>query len=333
MSHPVLERHLQRRALRALYLFYGDEEFLMQRALRRLEEALQAQTGEAPLKVVQESQEVGLAEFLAQARMAPLWGSGQLLVLRRADAYPPEALKAILDYLEHPAPRSWIVLMAEGLKTRDVGKHPVWSRLQEQEAALGFWRLREGELYQWLGREAQALGKSLNAAAAQRLAEIVGENLSELSQELNKLALFAGPEKALTPNLVSQLASHSRTYNIFALVDTLGEREASKCLSALDHLLDLGEPPAKILGMLARQLRLLMRIKETPPGMAPEAQARSLGVPQYQLKKMAAQAGRFSVQGLRAHLALLHQADLRLKTSTGDPRLCLEWALLQMGPG
>jgi len=305
----------------------------MQRALRRLAETLQAQTGEAPLKVVQESQEVGLAEFLAQARMAPLWGSGQLLVLRRVDAYPAAVLKAILDYLEHPAPRSWIVLMAEGLKARDLGKHAVWSRLQEQEAALGFWRLREGELYQWLGREAQALGKSLNAAAAQRLVEIAGENLSELSQELNKLALFAGQEKALTPSLVSQLASHSRTYNIFALVDTLGEREALRRLSALDHLLDLGEAPPKILGMLARQLRLLLRLKEIPPGTAPEAQARSLGVPQSLLKKMAAQAGRFSVQGLRAHLDLLHQADLRLKTSTGDPRLWLEWALLQMGPG
>jgi DNA polymerase III delta subunit len=37
MSHPLLERHLERRAVKPLYLFYGDEEFLMNRALARLE--------------------------------------------------------------------------------------------------------------------------------------------------------------------------------------------------------------------------------------------------------------------------------------------------------
>jgi DNA polymerase-3 subunit delta len=333
MSHPVLERHLERRALRPLYLFYGDEEFLMQRALRRLEAGLTEQAGEAPLKVVQEFQEVGLAEFLAQARVAPLWGPGQLLVLRRLEAYPAANLEPISRYLEHPAPRSWVILLAEGLKPKELEKHPVLGRLQRDEAALGFWRLKEGESYQWLAQEAQGLGKTLTLAAAQRLVEIVGENLAELAQELTKLALFAGEEKTLTPALVSQLASHSRTYSIFALVDALGEAAAQKRLSALDHLMDLGEPPAKILGMLARQLRLLIRFKESPGDTSPEALARNLNIPQGLLRKISAQAGRFSLPALRGHLTLLHQADLQLKTSTANPRLWLEWALLQMGQG
>jgi DNA polymerase-3 subunit delta len=305
----------------------------MQRALRRLEEHLREQSGEAPLKVVQESQEVDLPEFLAQARVAPLWGSGQLLVLRRPEAYPEPVLKALLGYLDHPAPRAWVILLAEGLKTRDLQQHPVFSRLQKEEAALGFWRLRERELYQWLAREAQALGKNLTLAGAQRLVELVGQNLAELAQELTKLALYAGQEANLTPALVAQLASHSRTYNIFALVDTLGEAGVQRRLAALDHLLDLGEPPARIIGMLARQLRLLIRAKETPGDLPPETLARNLNLLPGLAKKLAAQAARFSPDALRRHLALLHQADQKLKTSTGNPRTWLEWALLQMGPG
>jgi DNA polymerase III delta subunit len=92
MSHPILERHLERRSLRPLYLFYGEEEFLMERALRRLERALSEKSGEAATRVVQEAPEVSLEEFFAQARVATLWGGGQLLVLRRANAYPAEAL-------------------------------------------------------------------------------------------------------------------------------------------------------------------------------------------------------------------------------------------------
>ena len=262
MSHPLLERHLERQAVKPLYLFYGDEEFLMNRALLRLEAGLTDRAGEPPSKVVREAQEVELPEFLAESRAATLWGPGQLLILRRVDTYPAAQLKAITGYLDHPAPRAWVVLLAEGLKAREVEKHAVWGRLAREEAALGFYRLREGELYQWLTREARQLGKNLTLAAAQRLVEMVGDNLAELSQELEKLALFAGPENTLTPALVTQLASHSRTYNIFALVDALGAPGFHQRLTSLGHLMDLGEHPAKILGMLARQVRMLIRVKE-----------------------------------------------------------------------
>ncbi len=333
MSHPTLERHLERQALRPLYLFYGEEEFLMERAWRRLEQAMEEKAGTAPLRVIREAQEISLEEFLAQARVPSLWGSGQLLVLRRVEAVPDKSLKGIPAYLEHPPAWAYVILTAPGLKAREVGKHPVWSRLQRDEAALAFWRLKEEELYSWLTREARAMGKTLTLPAAQRLVEVVGANLAELNQELEKLALFAGPEKTLSPHLVSQVASHSRTFNIFALVEALGESDPQKRLAALDHLMDLGEPPARILAMLARQLRMLIHLKETAPNAPPPQVAGKLNLPPGLVNRLSRQAQAFSRAALRSHLVLLHQADRHLKTSTANPRLWLEWALLHMGPG
>lgn len=333
MSHPILERHLERRSLRPLYLFYGDEEFLMERALRRLERALSEKSGEAATRVVQEAPEISLEDFFAQARVATLWGGGQLLVLRRANAYPAAALTLVTAYLEHPAPHSLVVLMAPGLKTSEVQKHAVFGRLLKNEAALGFFRLREGELLPWLTREARRLGKTLSPAAAQRLLEVVGDNLSELHQELNKLVLYAGAEATLTPQQVNQLATHSRSYNIFALVDALGEASPQRRLTALNHLLELGEPPARILAMLARQLRLLIRYREADPQAAPADLAKELRLAPGLVKKVGRQAHQFSLKALKSHLHLLHQADLAIKTSAASPRVWLEWTLLQMGPG
>lgn len=317
----------------------------MERALARLEEGLKDDQGEPPVKglfyapaprtrrglrddqdetpgkAAPEAQEFPVADFLTESRVATLWGPGQLLVLRRLELNAA-AFKAINAYLDHPAPRTWVVLLAEGAKTKDLAKNPVWSRLQKTEAALGFFRLKEADLFPWLSREAKNLGKALTLAAAQRLVEVVGDNLAELSRELEKLALYAGEEKSLTPQLVNQLATHSRTYNIFALVEALGEPKAHKRLFALGQLLDLGEPPAKILVMLARQLRLLIKFKEKAPGLSP-----------WDMKRLAPQAPRFSEAALRTHLFLLHQIDRQLKTSAGSPRLWLEWALLKMGPG
>lgn len=333
MSHPILERHIEQQALRPLYLFFGEEEFLMERALKRLEAALAARFGEAPAKISESAQETSLEDFLAQARLASLFGPGQLLVLRRADAYPDRVVQATVPpYLDRPAPRSWVVITAPGLKAREVEKHAVWSRLKKGEAALGFWRLREEEICQWLAREARGLGKNLNLAAAQALVAMVGDNLAELAQELEKLALFAGTEAQLTPAMVAQLASHSRSFTIFALVEALGEAHPQKRLAALDHLMELGEPAAKIITMLARQVRLLLKAREVK-GASPGELAAKLGLAPRTAKTLSRQTVRFSRAALRRHLKLLHQADLHLKTSTGNPRLWLEWTLLQMGPG
>ena len=222
MSHPILERHLETRRRQAPLSLLRGRGVPHARALARLEAALTDRAGEPPTKVVREAQEVELAEFLAESRAATLWGPGSSSSCGGWTTIPRPSSRPSTTYLDHPAPRAWVVLLAEGLKAREVEKHAVWGRLSREEAALGFYRLREGELYQWLTREARHLGKNLTLAAAQRLVEMVGDNLAELSQELEKLALFAGPENTLTPALVTQLASHSRTYNIFALVDALG---------------------------------------------------------------------------------------------------------------
>ncbi len=305
----------------------------MERAVRRLEEALTARFGEPPVKITESATEVSLEDFLAQARLASLFGPGQLLVLRRAEVYPDEVVQAALPaYLDHPAPRSWVVLTAFGLKSREVERHPVWSRLKKGEAALGFRRLKEEEICQWLTREAKGLGKNLSPAAAQALVAMVGDNLAELTQELEKLVLFAGTEANLTPGMVAKLASHSKSFTIFALVDALGEAHPQKRLAALDHLLELGEPAARILTMLARQVRLLLKARETP-NASPGELASRLGLPPRVARTLSQQAARFSPLALRRHLKLLHEADRHLKTSTGNPRLWLEWTLLQMGPG
>jgi len=67
-----LERHLERQSIKPLYLFYGNEEFLMRRALARLEEGLRDRWGEAPVRVLREVQEVQEVELpeLAESRVA-----------------------------------------------------------------------------------------------------------------------------------------------------------------------------------------------------------------------------------------------------------------------
>jgi len=332
MSQTILERQLKKKSLKSIYLFYGEEEFLIRRALAHLEDWLR-QEADLAGKTVLETGETSLAEAVAAARSPQLWGGRQLIVLWLGERLKAAELAPLGQYLKAPSASTCLVLVALKLKPKDVQGHSLWKVLQEQEAALGFPRLREGELPAWLEREAKRQGKTLGPGAARLLMEVGGFNLADLHQELEKLILYTGAEPTITPADVTQLGSHSRTHTIFELVEALGQSRPDKALKVLDRLLELGEPPALILVMIARQVRLLLRTREgLKKRLSTEALAQELGVYKNVAEKLQRQAAGFRLGQLQGHLIRLHVADQNLKTGMAAPRLLLEKVVLDLCP-
>jgi DNA polymerase-3 subunit delta len=203
----------------------------------------------------------------------------------------------------------------------------------EREAALTFPRLREGELPNWLEREAKRQGKTLGPGAARQLAESVGYNLLELHQELEKLILYTVGQTAITTADIARLSSHSRIHSVFELLDSLGQNRPDKALKVLRRLLELGEHPSVIVVMLARQIRLLMRTREgLQKNLEVAALAKELGVQKFSAEKLQRQAGGFRLAQLQNHLIRLHEADQQIKTGMAEPRLLLEKIILDLCP-
>lgn len=330
MRAALLDRHLKQGHLQPVYLFFGEEEFLIRRALRRLEQGLQHR-GELAAKYQFTAKATALEEILAQARSPQLWGGRQLLIIWEADKFSPAELTSLATYCQAPAAAAILVLVALGLKAKEVEKHKFWRHFLAQEAALGFPKLKEVEIIAWLDREAKAQGKILAAGAAQRLLELVGPDLQELHQELEKLLLYSGMEPQITLAMVNQLGSTSHNYTIFELVAALGQRQPVPALKILNRLLTLGEPPHRILVMLARQVRLLLKIQEgrqqrlTLPELA-----RRLEVHPFAVEKLQRQAASLSPAALHQALIRLQEIDAAVKAGMPAPALLLENFILTL---
>jgi DNA polymerase-3 subunit delta len=331
MSHAVLERHLNKSTLKPVYLWFGEEEFLIRRALARLEAWLQ-QRDDLAAKTVLDGTETPLTEALRAARSPQLWGGRQLVIVWRAERYKAAELAVLGKYLQAPSNQTCLILIASGLKPKDVQAHSLWRQLLEQEAALGFPRLREGELPTWLEREAKRQGKSLGPGTARHLVDAVGQNLSDLDQELEKLILYTGDKPIISAADAAKLSSHSRMHSIFELVEALGQSRPDKALKVLDRLLELGEQPSVILVMLARQIRLLIMTREGLKKNLDATQlASELGVPKFVAEKLQKQAPSFRLAQLKSQLIRLHEADRGIKTGAVS-RLLLEKVILDLCP-
>ena len=102
---------------------------------------------------------------------------------------------------------------------------------------------------------------------------------------------------------------------IFNMVDALGQRNAQNAALYLHRLLDTGEHPLSIFGMVVRQFRLLIQTRwlidqrQTAPKITDR-----LKLHPYVAQKLYSQALRFTPPQLRAAYALLLETDLAIKT-------------------
>ncbi len=113
----------------------------------------------------------------------------------------------------------------------------------------------------WIRARAEQRKVRLDASAVTDLAEFVGDDLRQLDQELIKLADYANG-RVVGRAEVRLLVAATRVASIFEMVDALGMGDTRRAAHLLHQILDSdGEAPLSVLGMIARQFRLILQAK------------------------------------------------------------------------
>ena len=181
------------------------------------------------------------------------------------DGLAPEVVKgrtkAFIAYFEQ-VPESTVLVLVED----DVAAGQAFRRLQElsrdgQVRITTCERLKRSDLPQWIRNRAQMRNVKLDGPAMMDLAEFVGDELRQLDQELIKLGDYAHG-RAVTRDDVRRLVPATRVASVFDLVDALGSGNGPMAGKLMTHALDIdGEPPLRLLAMVARHYRQLLSLK------------------------------------------------------------------------
>ena len=168
----------------------------------------------------------------------------------------------LLAYLDEVPASTELVFLEEDT----AGSGPIVRRLQElartgQAKIVTCEKLRRNELPDWIRQRAALRRVKLDAGAIADLAEFVGDELRQLDQELIKLADYA-PHRTVTREDVRRLVPATRAASVFEMADALGMGDGATAGKLMRHALDIdGEQPLRLLGMIARQYRLLIQAK------------------------------------------------------------------------
>lgn len=183
---------------------------------------------------------------------------------------------------------------------------------------------QERERPRWIMERARSRGGEIEPQAAALLAHRIGEDLTLADMELAKLSTYAAG-RAISAEDVERLTPYSPEASIFEMVDALGQRQGEKALTLVRQLLDDGDDPLRIYGMIIRQYRLLLMVREQlDRGQTPATMEKTIGVKGWLARKLAGQAGYYSLDLLERIYRKLLEIDLDMKTGQMDPVLALE---------
>lgn len=225
--------------------------------------------------------------------------------------------KKLLAYLDQVPPTTELVFVEDDT----LGSGAILRRLLELQRdgrarLIACLKPRRNELPDWIRARARLRQVKLDANALADLTDFIGDELRQVDQELIKLADYAGRERTVTRADVRRLVPATRAANIFELVDALGLGDAPTAGRLMQHALDSdGEQPLRLLGMIARQYRLIIQAKALQAdGMKPPEIARELGVQEWTAPKLMTQAGRHTFARLERAMAQILATDEAIKT-------------------
>ncbi|MDE2322161.1 MAG: DNA polymerase III subunit delta [candidate division NC10 bacterium] len=309
-GHSVAQQ-VHRGEVASVYCLYGEEEYRREQALNQLLDALLPE-GTRDLNLDQiRSGESGAQSILGSARTLPFLASRRVVLVRGVEELSREQQEELLAYLDNPCPTSCLVLVGRRLDLRT----RLAAAIQKKGVLLRFDRLEADSLKESLLAAAQEQGRRLQPEAISLLMALVGDDFRQLIYNVEKLALFVGEREEISTKDVEALVGETRVRSIFQLTDAVSGGNLDVALRCLTSLLRSGEEPLAIIGMLARQIRLLIRAKALQEQSVPVSRmTHELGLPPRVVAALTEQSTSRSWRQLSGAVQLLSGADVAIKT-------------------
>jgi DNA polymerase III subunit delta len=326
-----------------VYVVHGDDPIEMTRFVDAMVAKL-AETGMAEMNLSRlDGRTVSESDLRTAALSLPFLADRRLVVVDQAqtrfakgseerlkpflDGIPPTTALVLLVYDTFEAGgarRGWQSMpanhwLAKWIESAHGRCHYKVCRLPDQE-----------DMPFWIRKKAEALGGKFNTAAAITLADHTGNDTRYAQQEITKLLTYVDGARAVEPADVELLTAPGGQVNVFDMVDALGEGSADRALRLLRGLLDETDTYS-LFGMMVRQFRLLVQTREVlDEGGSVDTLAHELSVPSFVARKLAGQAGRFSLARLCQVYHRLLELDEGTKLSQWSPELALELFVAEM---
>lgn len=223
---------IKRGDVRSIYFLTGDEPFYIDGISNYIEENLLAEEEKEFNQIVYYGRDIKVEDIISTAKRYPMMAERQVVIIKEAQDLS-RTIEDLLPYVENPQPTTVLVLC---YKYKKLDKR---KKLSKAIIKTGVYfesqKLYENKVPEWIRKVVNKRGYTITPKAAQMLVEFIGNDLSKVNNELEKLQLIIKPGDSITPILVEENIGISKDYNNFELQNAISRRDVKKAFGIIQY--------------------------------------------------------------------------------------------------
>jgi len=233
VTHEQVLNDLKAGKFKNVYLLHGDEPYFIDTLVTWIEHHLLSEDAQAFNQTVVYGKDVDHRAIIDEARQFPLMSDRRVIIVREAQEM--KTLKDLADYAKKPVPHTILVLVH---KHKSFDKRLALAKALSDQVVFESKKLYDNQLPAWILGYAKSIQLGIDDKMAQILADYLGNDLSKIANELDKLALSQGRGVKISLEVIQDQIGISKEFNVFELQKALGEKNKAKAFLIAKYFAD-----------------------------------------------------------------------------------------------
>jgi DNA polymerase-3 subunit delta len=332
MSASKIISDLKKGNVKAVYWLEGEEEFFIDEVMNYAEKNILSESEAGFNLTVFYGRDTQWADVVNACRRYPMFSERQVVLLKEAQAM--RDIEKLETYIENPLSSTLLFVSYKNKKVD--GRTRLAKLLKDKAVVLSTKKFYENELPEWTQELARSKGFTVGGKALFLLIDHIGNDLSRMSNEIDKLALNMGDRKNITEDDIEKYIGVSKDFNVFELQQALATRDLYKAIRIIQYF--EANPKAAPLQLVFPSLynffsKVLMI--HSVPSKDEKGLASAISVHPFFVKDYIQASRRFNPSQLEQIILLLHEYNLKSiginDAGTEDALLLKEMAVKMVG--
>jgi len=325
MKYSEFIAQIEKGKISPLYHFTGEEEFLKREAVEKLIGLLIEPTLKSFNLDFVQARESKAEEIINLCATLPFGSKKRMVVIYDIQKLHPRHKDELSKYLPHIPESSCLVVISNKVDRR----LKFYQDIKQTATEIDFSSLKEDEVSDWIGERVEKYRKKMEPKGVALLLEAVGNNLFELSNELEKLSIYVQDKELIDLKDIENVVGYTKTENVFQLNQAIGEKKLNRALKILKDLTLSKGKETSIIFMLGDHFLKLYKIKASAEKNMYNL-AHLLRIYHGSVQEYQNQAKNFSLEQLEKGLSLIYQADLDLKSGKMPQKFLVELLIYEL---
>jgi len=214
-----------------IYWLEGEEEYFIDKVMKYAESNILKESETGFNLSVFYGKDADWAAVINACRRYPMFAERQVVLLKEAQQM--RDIEKLEAYIENPL-TSTIFVVSYREKKVD-GRTRLAKLLKEKGVVLTTKKLYDNQLPEWTEELVQSKELNISQKALMLLVDHIGNDLSRIENEIDKIAINLGKRKGITETDVEQYVGVSKDFNVFELQAALATKNLSKAIQIIQY--------------------------------------------------------------------------------------------------